>query len=134
MNDCIFCRIAAGEIPSRKICEDERTLCFMDIAGDVDGHLLVIPKNHCDSVFDCDPEDLAAVVHTVQRVCRHLAQDCGYDGANLLNASGVSAGQSVPHFHMHIVPRKTGDGFSTWPNLPGAKEDLGAMHEKLRME
>jgi len=78
----------------------------MDIAKDVDGHVLVIPKKHCKGILDCDPETLHAVMDTVQRVSLHLTGKCGYDGVNLLNASGESAGQSVPHFHIHVIPRK----------------------------
>ena len=95
MNDCIFCRIVSGEIPSRKIFEDERTLAFMDVAKDVDGHILVIPKPHVKNILDCDEETLARVMATVKKISNHLTANCGYDGVNLLNASDESAGQSV---------------------------------------
>ena len=105
----IFCRIIAGEVPSMKVYEDEKTLVFMDIAGDVDGHMLAVPKKHVVSLFDCDEETLFALMSTVKKVSEHLINNCGYEGVNLLNASGKAAGQSVPHFHIHIIPRKTGD-------------------------
>lgn len=133
MNDCVFCRIVSGEIPCLRVYEDEAALAFMDIAGDVDGHILVIPKRHCESVLDCGAEDLAAVAAAVRKVSLHLTRDCGYDGVNLLNASGVSAGQTVPHFHIHLIPRRTGDGIDGWPVFTGAKEDIRAVHERVRM-
>lgn len=133
MSDCIFCRIASGEIPCLKIFEDEKTLAFLDIAKDVDGHILVIPKEHCTNVLDCDETLLAAVMATVKKVSRHLTEDCGYEGVNLLNASGKSAGQSVFHLHFHIIPKKPGDGINAWPEFSGAVEELTVMHEKLRM-
>ncbi|MBR5344848.1 MAG: HIT family protein [Clostridia bacterium] len=105
MDDCVFCRIVSGEIPSMKIFEDEQTFAFMDIAKDVDGHILVIPKKHYQNILDCDSETLAAVMRTVRTVSIHLTTECGYEGVNLLNASEECAGQSVPHFHIHIIPR-----------------------------
>lgn len=133
MNDCIFCRIVSGEIPSRKIFEDERTLAFMDVAGDVDGHILVIPKTHVKNILDCDEEPLACVMDTVKKVSNHLTGNCGYDGVNLLNASDESAGQSVPHFHIHIIPRKAGDRIDGWPHFGGAKREIGEVFRSLRM-
>ena len=134
MDGCVFCRIVSGEIPCMKVYEDERTLAFMDVAGDVDGHMLIIPKAHCTSVLDCDARSLAAVMQTVARVSRHLTQRCGYDGVNLLNASGESAGQSVPHLHIHIIPRRRGDGIDAWPAFAGAGQDIRAVYEQVRMD
>ena len=94
MSDCIFCQIATGKIQGLRVFEDEKTLAIMDIAKDVDGHMLVIPKKHCKNILDCDRETLNAVMDTVRKVSRHLTEKCGYDGVNLLNASGESAGQS----------------------------------------
>ena len=79
MDDCIFCKIVSDEIPSMKIYEDDLTLAFMDIAKDVDGHILVIPKKHCKNVLDCDEDSLYAVVRTVKKISKHLTDHCGYD-------------------------------------------------------
>ncbi len=133
MDDCIFCKIASGEIQGLRVYENEETLAFMDIAKDVDGHILVIPKAHCKNILDCDPETLSAVMQTVKIVADHLVENCGYEGVNLLNASDESAGQSVPHFHIHIIPRKRDDGIDTWPKFEGAKEDIHSLFEKLKM-
>jgi len=132
--DCLFCRIVSGDIPSMKVYEDEKTLVFMDIAGDVDGHMLAIPKRHVDSILDCDDETLNCLMRAVKKVSDHCVDNCGYEGVNLLNASGKSAGQSVSHFHIHIIPRKAGDGVDAWPALNGAKTEISRMHELLKME
>ena len=133
MDGCIFCRIASGEIPGLRVYEDEATLAFMDVAKDVDGHILVIPKAHCKNILDCEPETLDAVFRTVRKVSQHLVSDCGYEGVNLLNASGECAGQSIPHFHIHIIPRKGGDGIDAWPEFAGAKEDLQVVYDRVKM-
>lgn len=133
MEDCIFCKIATGEVQGLQVFEDEQTLAFMDIAKDVDGHILVIPKKHFRNILDCDFETLSAVAHTVKIVSNHLTETCGYDGVNLLNASDESAGQSVQHFHIHIIPRKRGDQIDAWPKFDGAKEELKEIYERVKM-
>ena len=133
MCDCIFCKIVSGEIPSMKIYEDERTLAFMDAAKDVDGHMLVIPKKHYKNILDCDSDALSAVMQTVKTVSMHLTSECGYEGVNLLHASDESAGQSVPHFHIHMIPRKHNDHIDAWPHFDGAKEDIESVFEKVKM-
>lgn len=133
MDNCIFCRMAAGKVQSLKIYENEKTLAFMDIAKDVDGHILVIPKKHCRNILDCDQETLFDVMRTVQIVSKHLTEHCGYEGVNLLNASDESAGQSVPHFHIHVIPRRRDDGIDAWPRFKGAKEDIQSVFEKVKI-
>jgi len=131
--DCVFCKIVKGDIPSFKVYEDEHTLIFMDIAKDVDGHMVAIPKKHVKCILDCDAETLGYLMATVKRVSDHCIDDCGYDGVNLLNASDESAGQSVPHFHIHIIPRKSGDGIDAWPKFDGAKYEIEELFNKLRI-
>ena len=131
--NCTFCKIVSGELPGLKIYEDEHTLVFMDIAGDVDGHMVAIPKKHVKNILDCDPETLTRLMAAVKKVSEHCVADCGYEGVNLLNASDESAGQSVPHFHIHIIPRKTGDGIDAWPRFEGAKMEIAQVWEKLEM-
>ena len=109
---CVFCKIVNGDIPSFKVYEDEYTVVFMDIANDVDGHMLAIPKKHVKCILDCDTETLHHLMEAVKKVANHCVDNCGYHGVNLLNASDESAGQSVPHFHIHIIPRYNNlDGF-----------------------
>ncbi len=134
MDDCVFCKIASGSIQGLSVYENEDTLAFMDLAKDVDGHILVIPKKHCKSILDCDPETLSAVMRTVKTVANHLTAHCGYNGVNFLNASDESAGQSVPHFHIHLIPRKHHDQIDAWPRFEGAKEDIQTVFERVRMQ
>ena len=131
--DCVFCKIFKGELPSCKLYEDDTTISIMDIADDVDGHILVIPKKHFKNILDCDSDALHDMMDTVQKVSRHLVDNCGYDGVNLLNASDESAGQSVPHFHIHIIPRKRDDGIDGWPVFKGAEKSYSYHFEKLKM-
>ena len=133
MSKCIFCKIVKGEVPSRKIFEDEWTIAFMDVAKDVDGHILAIPKVHTKNILDCDEDTLTHLMKTVKRISNHLTENCGYTGVNLLNASDESAGQSVPHFHVHIIPRKTEDGIDAWPHFNGAREDAEAVFRRIGM-
>ena len=133
MDDCIFCKIIAGEIPCMKIYEDGYTLSFMDIAKDVDGHMLVIPKKHVTNILDADQETLHHVMDTVKKVANHCVTDCGYEGVNVLNANQQCAGQTVFHLHMHLIPRKTGDALPGFPAFGGAKHPLEETHAKLKM-
>ena len=135
MEDCVFCKIGSGEIQGLRICEDDEALAFMDISNDYDGHILVIPKRHYRYVTDC-PENVACKVwFMVQKVSKHLIEDCGYDGADIMSANSPVS-QSLPHFHVHIIPRKIGDRLGNpgeWPTPAGAKEDVRVMHERLKM-
>ncbi len=133
-NNCIFCKIVNEEIFSYKIYEDEHTLVFMDIAKDVDGHMLAIPKKHVKNILDCDSETLKHLMETVKKISNHCVEKCGYNGINILNASGASAGQSVNHFHIHIVPRKDNDDNDYWPVYNGAKYEIEEMYEILKIE
>ncbi len=131
--DCIFCKIIRGEIPSYKIYEDDMTYAFLDIANDSYGHTLVIPKKHCVNVLDCDKNYLAAVMNTVRKISRHYVEDCGFDGVNVLNASGESAQQSVFHLHFHIIPRKKEDGIDIWPLKDKKQLNLAAICDELKI-
>lgn len=132
MVDCIFCKIISSN-SMMKVYEDDWTVAFMDIAKDVDGHILVVPKKHVKNILDCDVDMLSRVMDTVKRVSNHLVEKCGYEGVNLLNASDESAGQSVPHFHIHIIPRKNNDEIDAWPTFTGTKQELETIFKKVRM-
>ena len=131
---CVFCKIINGELPALKIYEDEHSLVFMSTAEEIDGHMLAIPKKHAKCVLDCDDESLSHLIRTVKKVANHCVDNCGYDGVNLLNASDESAGQSVAHLHIHILPRKKDDGIDTWPKLNGLTRPREEMHEILKMQ
>ena len=132
-SDCLFCRIVAGELPSVRIYEDERTLAFMDIAPATRGHVLVVPRVHADDVHDIDPADLAACAQTAKRLAGRLRERLAAEGINLLSSSGAAAWQSVGHFHMHVIPRYAGDPLVLpWKPAPGDADDIAAAGASLR--
>jgi len=131
--DCVFCRIRDGQIPSTRVYEDERTIAFMDINPLNEGHTLVIPRAHAATLYDADEADLQAAIATARRVARAIRQAIRPDGLNLLQANGAAAFQSVPHFHLHLVPRFTEDGKGfDWPMVPGDRARIQATAEKIR--
>lgn len=130
---CLFCRIIAGDVPSVRVHEDERTVAFMDIAPATRGHLLVVPRAHADDVHDIDHRDLAACATAAQRLAGRLRDRLGADGINLLSSSGEAAWQSVRHFHMHVIPRYAGDPLVLpWTPSPADADDLAAAGAVLR--
>lgn len=131
--DCPFCPMITGEKPVMKIYEDEHTLVFLASHGFEDGHMMAIPKKHVENVLDCDEETLAHLMRAVKRVSNHLVDNCGYQGVNLFTAGGKAAQQTVMHLHLHIVPRREGDGVNAWPPFRGAKADTQEMHARLKM-
>lgn len=131
--DCVFCKIVNGELPSYKIYEDDYTYAFLDIAKDVDGHTVVIPKKHATNIVDCDSFTLSKVIEAIRLISKHYVEDLGYDGVNVLNASGKAAEQSVFHLHFHIIPRMAEDQLHAWPNFLGAKRSLEEMADFLKL-
>ncbi len=133
MSDCVFCKIRDGAIPSMKVYEDERTVCIMDINPLNSGHCLVLTKAHAATIYDADPADLQAAIVTAQRVALGLRTAVNPDGVNLLQANGAAAFQSVPHFHLHVIPRWTNDGKGfDWKLVPGQREQIVKIGERLR--
>ena len=133
MSECVFCKIRDGQIPSMRIHEDERTLTFMDINPLNPGHCLVVTKRHAQTLFEADAEDLKAAVVTAQRVAHAIRDALSPDGLNLLQANGAAAFQSVPHFHLHLIPRWANDGKGfDWKLVPGDREAITKTGERLR--
>ena len=130
-NNCVFCAIEAGEIPSFKIYEDDRVLAFLDINPFSKGHTLVIPKVHCEGLLDADEDVLAALVLRVKKVAGRLKAALGCDGFNILQNNGEAAGQTVKHIHFHIVPRY-GSEPVTFESRQGDMAELAALAERLR--
>ncbi|WP_042414082.1 HIT family protein [Comamonas aquatica] len=120
---CIFCKIVAGDIPAAKVYEDALTVAFMDIGQVNPGHVLVASKRHAVTVLDLTPEEAAAVMQTAQRVAAAAQTAFAPDGITLFQANGAAGGQTVFHFHLHVLPRHAGDGVAlAWPRKePGAQ-------------
>lgn len=132
MDSCVFCRMVAGEIPVAKVYEDEAVLAFLDIAPVSDGHTLVIPKRHYTRVHECPPEILAEVASRVGRIAKAVKAAVGADGYNVLCNNGKAAGQAVDHLHLHVIPRKAGDGvFTEWPSRQ-YEGQIDKLAEKIR--
>ena len=130
--DCLFCKIVAGEVPSTRVHEDERTIAFMDINPATRGHLLVIPREHATDLRDIPAEDLHACLDVGQRLARTMEDKLGADGVNLLNSCGRSAWQTVFHFHLHVIPRYDNDPLRLpWQPQPGDKDEIAATAGEL---
>lgn len=131
--DCIFCQIVSGGIPCLKIYEDADTLAFMDINPASQGHALVVPKAHFGDAYSISDEAASAVVRTATRVARAVREALEPEGLNLLQCNGPAAAQTVQHFHMHVLPRTTGDGLKlNWGLKPGNMEAIGTLAERIR--
>ena len=115
VNDCVFCKIIAGEIPCRKIFENDKVFVFLDIGPVSDGHTLVIPREHYEKLHECPAEVLADLSNCLGKIAPVVAGAMGAEAYNVLCNNGRAAGQLVEHVHFHIIPRKDGDGvFSRW--------------------
>jgi len=131
--DCIFCKIVAGAVPCFRLFEDRTTLAFMDINPVHDGHCLVIPKAHYPTIFEIAPAAFAAVARAAIRLAGAVNRAVAPDGLNLIQSNGEGAAQSVGHFHMHILPRRLGDGLPiNWELRPGDMARIGDIAERIR--
>ena len=130
--DCLFCKIVAGEIPSHRIDEDDKTLAFLDINPWTRGHALVIPKTHSRNLYDIEPADLAAMHATAQRVARRMRDRLASEGVNILQSSEPIAMQTVFHTHVHVIPRYSDDGLRLPAHpQPAEHEELAQLAEEL---
>jgi histidine triad (HIT) family protein len=134
-DDCLFCGIVAGSIPSETIDSDERTVAFMDINPATAGHALVVSREHSADLLEIGDEDLTAVTLAAQRLAKRMKDVLGADGINLINACGSAAWQTVFHFHIHVVPRYEDDPLKLpWIPEPGDSDEIAAVAAKLRGE
>ena len=130
--DCVFCKIAAGELPAKVVDSDERTVSFMDINPATRGHALVIPRRHARDIHDVDPEDLAACMEAARRLAARARDRLGADGINLLNSCGRAAWQTIFHFHVHVIPRYEDDPLRLpWTPGPGDEDEIAAAAAEL---
>ena len=110
IDDCLFCKMVAGQIPVTKIYEDDDVLAFLDIGPISDGHTLVMPKQHFEKLDNCPSEILGRVGSRIGKIAGAVSAAMNSDGYNVLCNSGRAAGQLIEHLHFHIIARKTGDG------------------------
>jgi histidine triad (HIT) family protein len=129
---CVFCAIAAHWAPADVVYEDVDTIAFMDLHPMREGHTLVIPKRHARDAFDILPEDAAATARTAIRVARAMKRALGCDGVNIFQSNGRAAGQSVFHYHVHVLPRWEADGLIRLNRDPSAQVgDIGEVSQRI---
>ncbi len=131
--ECVFCQLRDGKLPSTKVAEDERAFAIMDINPINDGHVLILTKTHAESLFEVSEDDLVGAARLARRVAAGIRKGLAPDGLNLVQANGRAAFQSVPHFHLHLIPRwmHDGKGFD-WTLVPGDQARIRTVAERIR--
>jgi histidine triad (HIT) family protein len=133
MSDCVFCKIVAGQIPSTKVYEDEHALAFMDIGQVNPGHVLVAARRHAANLYELDEGQAEAVARACLRVSKAIQETFKPEGLSVYQANGKAAGQTVFHYHVHLLPRHAGDGMElTWPVKNPPRETLEGYAAKIR--
>ena len=132
-NNCIFCKIANGEIPSRTLEENELFRVVLDVSPATKGHALILPKEHCRNLYDLPEEAASEVIKMAKKTALKMKERLQCDGVNLVQNNEEAAGQTVFHFHMHVIPRYENDGQAIgWkPGQPDAGE-LDTVAEELK--
>jgi histidine triad (HIT) family protein len=133
LGECIFCRIAKGEVPSTKLYEDEAVLSFLDISPAAKGHSLVIPKKHYHTLIDVPHGELTGLIKAVQKIGSAMMVATEAEGFNVIQSNMEAAGQVIPHLHFHIIPRKNGDKLDfAWEQGKAEQQELEKYAELLR--
>lgn len=131
--DCVFCKIVAGEIPCDKLYEDENAIAFLDVNPLTDGHVLVIPRKHYQFVHEIDKDVMAVFFSVISKVCEAVQKGLDSGGYNIICNNGYVAGQVVPHVHFHIVPRNAKDGlFTQWSSRESSKKVMDQIFVKIK--
>lgn len=134
-DDCIFCKIANGEIPSRTLYEDEMFRVILDLGPATRGHALIIPKEHFLNLYELPEEWCAKAFVLAKRMAEQMTEKLSCDGFNLVQNNGEVAGQTVSHFHIHLIPRYQEDGQKiSWEQTEPAPEELDAVREAICRE
>jgi len=132
VDDCVFCKIVAGEIPATKIYEDDVVLAFLDIGPISDGHTLVVPRQHVKKLHDCPPELLGRLGSYLGKIAEAVTSAMNSEGYNVLCNNGRAAGQLVDHLHFHIIPRNADDGvFRRWPSYEYPEGKIDEIADKI---
>ena len=127
----VFAKILRGELPCIKIYEDAETLSFMDIMPQTEGHVLVIPKEAAETIFDLSPDSLAATILITQKVARAVRQALGVPGVLIAQTNGAAALQSVPHLHFHVIPRRPNEKLRMHAAIVEDQEKLKQLSKKI---
>ncbi len=131
-DDCIFCKLANGDIPTNTLYEDDDFRVFLDAAPATRGHCLIVPKQHYDDLYDLDESVAAKVLPLARKMMKKLKEKLGWEGFNVVQNNGQLAGQTVFHFHMHLIPRYNGDNQTiNWKPLSPADGELEALVKEI---
>ena len=130
--ECAFCKIYNQKLPAKISYQNNILSCFLPRNMEVYGHLLVIPNKHFENIFYIPEEELTHIIKFTKKISLHLKECLGATGINILHASGKSAQQSVPHFHIHIFPRFDNDSVDTWPKLEKKEYDKDEILTKIK--
>jgi histidine triad (HIT) family protein len=132
--ECIFCKIVSGEIPAVKVLDEELVVAFMDINPSSRGHMLVVPRNHAENIFEIPESDLVALIKAVKRCAKAVKEALNAEGITILQLNGKASDQIVPHLHIHVIPRWENDGLSvsTWEMKPGDMEEIQEIALKVK--
>lgn len=130
-NDCIFCKIIAGAIPSKTVYEDEDYKAILDVSPASQGHVIILPKNHAANIFELSDEDARGIMPVAKKIAAAQMKVFGCDGVNVLQNNGEAAGQTVFHLHVHVIPRYKGDTVDIkWKQNPDM--ELDSIYDKLK--
>lgn len=133
MDDCIFCKIINGTLPSCKVYETDSLYAFLDLNPSNKGHTLIVPKKHCQDIFGVDTALGSDVLTAMKAIAQAIKDVTGCTGINIVQNNGRDAGQMVDHLHWHLIPRFANDGLDLWPQGKyDSMDEMNAMAEKLR--
>lgn len=131
-DDCIFCKIANGEIPSKTLYEDEQFRVILDLGPATKGHALILPKEHAANLYELPDETAAAAIKLAKKMALLMKEKLCCDGLNLVQNNGEAAGQTVSHFHLHLIPRYKEDGQSiNWVPMKPTQDELEAVRKEI---
>ncbi len=132
-DDCIFCKIAKGDIPSNTVYETSDFRVILDISPASKGHILIIPKEHFDNIFEMDADTAAKLFSLATEVARAMKAELNFDGLNIVQNNGEIAGQTVFHFHLHMIPRYEGDEVNvTWKQHESVPEEQEKLAKAIK--
>lgn len=134
-DNCIFCKLANGDIPTRTIYEDETFRVFLDAAPATKGHALIVPKDHAANLYELPDDTAAKTLVLAKKMATHMTEKLGCDGFNIVQNNGELAGQTVFHFHMHLIPRYKDDANMdrfVWNPTSPSDEELDAVQNLLK--
>ena len=132
--DCIFCKIANGDIPSKTLYEDEDFRVILDLGPATKGHALILPKEHADNLYELPDETASKVFVLAKKLAIKMKEKLNCDGLNIVQNNGEVAGQTVFHFHMHLIPRKAGDqAVPEWEHLSLSDDEMKEICDKMKM-